>query len=92
MRPQIGVIIYLVFSLKQEHTSSNGIDEVKSCFINLPLSMGIDGLIISKPLNSLPIEFLRTNGLNHNRAIGSGGDSLINLSTSSQCARIDEKK
>jgi len=72
--------------------SSNGIDETKSHFISLPLSVGIDELSISKPLNSPSIKFLRTNGLNHNRAAGSGGDSLINPSTSGQCPRIDEKQ
>ena len=53
---------------------------------------GDDRLSINKPLNSLLNKFLRTDGLNHNYAARLGGDGLTNLSTNSQCARIEETK
>ena len=53
--------------------------------------MGNNELSINKPLNSLPIKFLRADGLNHNYAAKYGGNGLTNPSTNCQCARIDEK-
>jgi len=54
--------------------------------------MGNNGVSINKPLNSLLTKFLRTDGLNHNRAAKPSGDGSTNPSTNSQCVRIDETK